>query len=90
MLSKNFVASIVLRNFIPLRLKTDSAFSFLFPTFPGRVSVPPGRVFVGEMRFLNGFGFPSFISISLGRVPVGEMRPLAGSIGGASRLFSDP
>ena len=89
MLSKNFIASIVLGNVIPSGLKTDSEFSFT-PIFPGRVFVPPGRVFVGEMRFLNGFGFPSFISISLGRVPVGEMRPLAGSIGGASRLFSDP
>ena len=54
------------------------------------VPVPPERVFVGEMRFIIGFGFPCFVSISFGRVPVGEMGPLAGSIGGVSRLFPDP
>ena len=90
MLSKNFVASMVLRSFIPSGLKTDSEFLFFVPIFSGRVFVPPGRVFVGEMRFIIGFGFPFFISISFGRVPVGEMGSLAGSIGGASRLFPDP
>ena len=74
MLSKNFIASMVLGNFIPSRLKTDSEFLF----------------FVGEMRFIISFGFSFFVSISLGRVPVGEMGSLRGSIGCASRLFPDP
>ena len=64
----------VLGNFIPLGLKTDSEFLF----------------FVGEMRFIISFGFSFFVSISFGRVPVGEMGSLTGSIGCASRLFPDP
>ena len=74
MLSKNFIASMVLGNIIPSRLKTDSEFLF----------------FVGEMRFIISFGFSFFVSISFGRVPVGEMGSLTGSIGCASRLFPDP
>ena len=54
------------------------------------VPTPPGRVLVGEMRFIISFGFSFFVSISLGRVPVGEMGSLTGSIGCASRLFPDP
>ena len=66
MLSKDFIALMVLWNFISLGLKMDFEISFF-------ISTSPGKVFVGNVGRLTGFEYSSAVSTSCAMVVVGSL-----------------